>query len=150
MQYSVPQFVDVENKIVGPITVRQFIMIAIGLGLIFLFYRYADTSLFILATILIVVFVGVVGFIKINGRPFHYFLLNLFQSAKDPHKRVWKKDPSKLARMPKSAKKHPNKQKNAQVNYTKIAQQKAQIRSRLSDLSLLADTGTGINSEPTS
>ncbi|KKS92044.1 MAG: hypothetical protein UV69_C0039G0006, partial [Parcubacteria group bacterium GW2011_GWE2_43_12] len=29
-QFVVPQFIDVEDKIIGPITVRQFIIIMVG------------------------------------------------------------------------------------------------------------------------
>ncbi|TSC61742.1 MAG: SsrA-binding protein, partial [Parcubacteria group bacterium Athens0416_74] len=32
MQFQVPQFIEVEDKIVGPLTFKQFVFIAGGLG----------------------------------------------------------------------------------------------------------------------
>ena len=34
--FTVPQFIDVEDKIIGPITTRQFIICLVGLGLLVL------------------------------------------------------------------------------------------------------------------
>ncbi len=69
-QFIVPQFIDVEDKIIGPITTRQFIM-GIGAGLfIFLSYRFADLSLFIILAVLIFGFYVLIAFIKVNGSPF--------------------------------------------------------------------------------
>ncbi|MFZ2189256.1 MAG: PrgI family protein [Candidatus Magasanikiibacteriota bacterium] len=90
-QFVVPQFIDVEDKIFGPITVRQFLILLFGGMVIFLAYRYADFALFItlLATVgsLSLVF----SFVKINGQTFHYFLLNIIQTIRRPSLRVWSK-----------------------------------------------------------
>lgn len=91
-QFVVPQFIDVEDKIFGPITVRQFlILLASGL-LVFLAFKYADFALFI--TTLVVVGGGslIVAFVKINGQTFHYFVLNLLQTVRRPGLRVWRKN----------------------------------------------------------
>ena len=139
MQYSVPQFIDVENKIIGPISVRQFIMLAIALTLIFLFYKFADLGLFIFAAVVILFATVVLAFVRVNGRPFHFFMLNLLQSVKTPHLRVWKKEP-RMGRQASHAKKKAVSEPE-QINYVKIAREKEKARSRLSDLSLLVDTG---------
>ena len=39
MQYQLPQFIDIEDKIVGPLTFKQFIYIAGGAGICFIAYR---------------------------------------------------------------------------------------------------------------
>ncbi|MBI5222112.1 MAG: PrgI family protein [Candidatus Magasanikbacteria bacterium] len=94
-QFVVPQFIDVEDKIFGPVTVRQFlILLASGL-FIFVAFKYADFALFI--TTLVVVGGGalVVAFVKINGQTFHYFVLNILQTIRRPGLRVWRKDFSK-------------------------------------------------------
>ena len=40
MQFQVPQFIDVENKIIGPLSLRQFLYLA-GAGLIsFMLFFY--------------------------------------------------------------------------------------------------------------
>ena len=137
MQYSVPQFIDVENKIVGPISVRQFILIAIGVAFTFMAFKLADLPLFILLTVIIVILTGTFAFVKVNGRPFHYFMLNLFVTLRDPHLKVWKKEIQTV----KAKKAKEASAKGAEVNYIKIAREKEKAHSHLSDLSLLVDTG---------
>lgn len=93
-QYTVPQFIDIEDKIFGPITVRQFVVVIVGVALLIgsysLFYKALGmTFLFVIAAILIVSAVIAIAFLKINGRPFHYFLLNMVQSLQHPNLRVW-------------------------------------------------------------
>lgn len=39
-QFLVPQFIDVENKIIGPLTVRQFVIFLIAAGFIFLVLKF--------------------------------------------------------------------------------------------------------------
>ena len=40
MEYQVPQFIEVEDKIVGPLTLKQFIYIAGAGGLCVVFFVY--------------------------------------------------------------------------------------------------------------
>jgi hypothetical protein len=89
-QFIVPQFIDVEDKIIGPITTRQFIVILAGFLLVAVFYKIFDFSLFVTLSLLTLLITGVFAFLKINGRPFHYFVLNLFQTLKRPKLRVWR------------------------------------------------------------
>ncbi|MFA6382501.1 MAG: PrgI family protein [Candidatus Buchananbacteria bacterium] len=90
-QFVVPQFIDVEDKVIGPITVRQFIIILVGGGLIFVAYKLSDFTLFLVEMVFIALITFVVAFVKINGRPIHYFLLNVTQTSKRPKLRVWAK-----------------------------------------------------------
>lgn len=90
-QFVVPQFIDVEDKIFGPITTRQFLILLVAGGIIFLAYRFADTALFILLTLLFGGGSLIIAFVKVNGQAFHFFLLNLIQTKKTPHLRVWTK-----------------------------------------------------------
>lgn len=90
-QFTVPQFIDVEDKIIGPLSVRQFIIMLVDFGLVFAAYKLFDFSLFLFSSIIIVVVGFVFAFIKINGAPFHYFLLNLLQTLKRNRLRVWNK-----------------------------------------------------------
>jgi len=91
-QFVVPQFIDVEDKIIGPITTRQFIIMLGGFLIIAIFYKIFDFSLFVTAGLLVFVITGIFAFLKINGRPFHYFVLNLFQTLRRPKLRVWYKN----------------------------------------------------------
>ena len=88
-QFIVPQFIDVEDKIIGPITTRQFIIILVGFLIIAISYKLFDFSLFVTFGLLVLAITGIFAFLRINGRPFHYFVLNLLQTLKRPKLRIW-------------------------------------------------------------
>jgi len=90
-QFTVPQFIDVEDKIFGPITTRQFLIIlATGL-ILFICFKLADIAMFIFLAVVIGGSGIVLAFAKINGQAFHYFLLNIIQTLKRPSLRIWNK-----------------------------------------------------------
>ncbi len=133
-QFIVPQFIDVEDKVLGPITVRQF-FILLGVGIIlFLAFRFGDFTLFVILT----VFLGggglVTAFVKINGQAFHYFALNIIQTKfRRAKRRVWHKALSnkelQILR----------KQEPAVIPEA-VAKQPVK-RQRIQDLALLVNTG---------
>jgi len=90
-QFTVPQFIDVENKIIGPITVRQFIIFLAAAIIIGLSYRLFDFSLFSTIAIFVLVLAALFAFVKINGQPFHLFVLSAVQTLRRPKLRVWNK-----------------------------------------------------------
>ena len=78
MRYQVPQFIEVEDKIFGPLTLRQFIYIAGGAGLSFMIYRFIP--IFLIAFILILVVMAfsiALAFFKIHNKPF----INVVEAA---------------------------------------------------------------------
>lgn len=128
-QFTVPQFIDVESKIIGPITTRQF-LIFLGTGIfIVLFYKIFDFTLFLTISIPLALLSILFAFFKINGRPFHYFVINLIQTWRRPSLRVWN-----------------NKINPLEVEVQNIIfPEKAQTKefyhhSRLAELSLIVDT----------
>src|SRR3989339_2065386 len=90
-QFIVPQFIDVEDKIFGPITTRQFLILLVAGITIFFTYRFGDFSLFIVMLALGGGSSLVFAFVRINGRAFHYFLLNIIQTVRRPSRRIWSK-----------------------------------------------------------
>ncbi|MEK7097981.1 MAG: PrgI family protein, partial [Patescibacteria group bacterium] len=90
-QFVVPQFIDVEDKIFGPVTTRQFVILLVAGLVLFVAYKLADLSLFIFFLATIGGSALILAFVKINGQSFHYFLLNLFQTLRRPSRRVWYK-----------------------------------------------------------
>ena len=87
----VPQFIDVEDKIFGPITTRQFVeLLAVG-GVEFVLFKLLVFWLFAVVGLLLLGFGLIVAFYRINGQPFHYFLLNLLQTFRRPKRKIWDK-----------------------------------------------------------
>lgn len=70
MEYQVPQFIEVEDKIIGPLTLKQFIYIAGGAGLCVVCFVYLPLIVAILLCVPIVAFSAALGFYKVNGKPF--------------------------------------------------------------------------------
>lgn len=95
MQYKVPQNIDMEDKIVGPFTMKQFVYLMIGAFIIYGIYNYLSKGfdnfmpLFIIVSLPIGFIVFAFVFVKINDRPFEKFIVNLIQFMRTPKKRIW-------------------------------------------------------------
>ena len=78
MQFQVPQFIEVEDKIFGPLTFKQFVYCAGGLGSAYIFWRVLPIYIgapFIAATLGLA---ASLAFFQFNGRPFIQALENAF------------------------------------------------------------------------
>ena len=93
-KFIVPQFIENEDKILGPITVRQFILSLGGFFLIFIEIKLLTMPYFIFSAAITAAVVGTFGLVKVNGQPFHIFFLNLMQTIMRPSLRVWDKNPT--------------------------------------------------------
>lgn len=91
-QFVIPQFIDVEDKIIGPITSRQFVILLAVTIILFIAYKILTFLYFLVFGIPVFGMGVVLAFIKVNGQPFHFFLLNLIQTLRRPKLRVWNKD----------------------------------------------------------
>ena len=137
-RFIVPQFIDKEDKIWGPITVRQFVLVIIGAFLIFVAYKLSDFSLFIFETVIIVLFTALFAFYKVNCAPFHVFALNFVETFKKPPIRVWQKEYIKVQEQ---------KLKGENVKVEVIPQKSLVPSKKLSELSLIIDTGGAYRGE---
>lgn len=90
-QFVVPQFISVESKIFGPVTVRQFLILLVAGGLIFIFNRLFELYLFALLTLITGGIALIIAFVKVRGQTFHYFLLNFVIYQKRTNERIWNK-----------------------------------------------------------
>ena len=88
----VPQFIDVEDKILGPVTVRQFVLMLASVLIAFVFYKMFAFWVFALLAFFDLTIFGLLAFAKVNGRPIHFFLLNFLQTSKRPFLRVWNRE----------------------------------------------------------
>jgi len=91
MQFNVPQFLEIEDKIIGPLTIKQFGWMAGGGVVLFVFYRYLNFSYFIMFAIPLAALCFAFAFIKINGRPFLSFLISFFRYLMRPRLYVWRR-----------------------------------------------------------
>jgi len=70
MEYQVPQFIDVEDKIFGPFTLRQFIYLAGGAGLCVIIFFTLPFFVAVLLALPVIAFTAALAFYRINNKPF--------------------------------------------------------------------------------
>ncbi len=91
MEYQVPQFIEVEDKIVGPLTLRQFIYLAGAGGLCVVFFVYLPIVIAILLSLPVAGLAAALAFYKINGKPFIEMLENGFYYYTGAKLFLWKR-----------------------------------------------------------
>jgi hypothetical protein len=92
MQFQVPQFVEVEDKIFWSLTLKQFIYLAGGAGISVLIYVLVKP--FFLALLLMAPVVAVVlalAFFKYNNRPFVFLLESAAKYVFTTKLYIWRK-----------------------------------------------------------
>jgi len=129
-QFTVPQFIDVEDKIIGPITTRQFVIILAGSLIIFVSFKFFTLAYFLIVGGFTFINVILFAFFRVAGRPFHFFVLNFIQTILKDGLRVWRNDQDSV--MEEEIMEH-------KVEVTRI-RQRQYTSSRLAELSLIVDT----------
>ncbi len=90
MQFQVPQFIETEDKVIGPLTIKQFGYIAAAGALSVLFFLILNLWLWFLLTL---AFGGIglaLAFLPVNGRPLIVFLRSLLDNIWKPKIYVFK------------------------------------------------------------
>lgn len=91
MDYQVPQFIEEETKIVGPLTFKQF-FIFFGAGITsFIIYFLFETWLWAIFTSVIAVATIGISFGRIRGRPVSGIILQALKFFWEPRFYIWKK-----------------------------------------------------------
>jgi hypothetical protein len=92
MRFQVPQFIGVEDKIFGPLTVKQFIYLAGGAGLIFVLGRFLPFFLSVILGAAVGLLSLALAFYKINDRPFVFVLESAVRYWLASKLYIWKKE----------------------------------------------------------
>ncbi len=101
MRYQVPQFIDVEDKIIGPFTIKEFMYIVGGGGLCFIAYTFLPLYVAIIAIGLIAPLSIALAFYKINNKPFIDFLESAFLFYTKNNLYIWKKEKKQIVQQEK-------------------------------------------------
>lgn len=92
MEYQVPQFIEVEDKIFGPLTLRQFIFLAGGIGLCVVLVLYLPFILGVLLAIPVAALTLALAFYKVNNKTFLDVLEAGFNYYTKERLYLWKKE----------------------------------------------------------
>jgi hypothetical protein len=90
MRFQVPQFIEIEDKIFGPLTLKQFIYLAGAGGVLFILLKIFPVFIAIFLAIPIVALAVALAFYKINKRPFVLILESAFKYLLSNRLYVWK------------------------------------------------------------
>ena len=91
MRFSIPQFIEHEAKIIGPLTFKQFIFVGVAGVICFVLYFTVSFTIFLISCF---VFGGIAlafAFLKIGGIPFPSLVGNFLRFSLSPKLYLWKK-----------------------------------------------------------
>jgi len=91
MQFTVPQFIEKEPKIIGPFTFKQFIFIGIAVGICIFFYFTAPLPVFIGISMVSLGSGFALAFLRIEGIPLPIIIKNFFIFLFKTKIYLWKK-----------------------------------------------------------
>ena len=91
MQFNVPQFIDTEDKIVGPLTAKQLGWMGIAGVFILVSWSLLDTSAFIIVAIIVAIIFGALAFYRPYNQPLVKFIISSVSFFTRPKVYVWKR-----------------------------------------------------------
>ncbi|KKW10975.1 MAG: hypothetical protein UY50_C0023G0021 [Parcubacteria group bacterium GW2011_GWA2_49_9] len=74
MRFQVPQFINIEDKILGPFSIKQFVYIVGGIGMGYIAYNFLPFYLAVLIIAPIAGLAAALAFYKPNGKPFIFMM----------------------------------------------------------------------------
>ena len=91
MRFTVPQFIEREAKIIGPLTFKQFIYVGSAGLACFIIYFSFSFDIFLMSCFFFGSIASAFAFLKIGGVPLSKFIWNFFKYSLSPKVYVWKK-----------------------------------------------------------
>jgi hypothetical protein len=92
MRFQVPQFIEIESKIFGPLTFKQFAYLVGGAGIIFILYVFLPFWLMVIPALAVAGFSLALSFYKVNNQSFIKIIENAFKYFSSSKLYLWKKE----------------------------------------------------------
>jgi hypothetical protein len=96
MQFKVPQFLEIEDKIFGPFTFKEFVYLAGGAGLCFIIYKLLGLFWGAIPILLIGGFSLLLTFYKPNDKPFLNMLISGLSYLTGDKLYIWERRKEKI------------------------------------------------------
>ena len=93
MQFQVPQFIDTEDKIVGPFSLKQFAYVGVAGILSAILYFFGQLWLWVIGSIFIFGIALAFAFVRVGGRSFANLVVSAFNFYWKPQTYIWKPEP---------------------------------------------------------
>lgn len=91
MRFEVPQFIEIEDKIFGPLTWKQFLYLGGGVGMAVVIFLTTNFIVFVLLGLPIALLALALSFYKVNSRDFSHFLEAMFNYVTRQRMYFWRK-----------------------------------------------------------
>ncbi len=97
MQFKVPKFIEMESKIFGPLTFKQFIYVGGGAGLSYVLLKLLPTALALPAILIVALFAWSLAFTRRDkyGKPFVEVTEAAFKYFTKTRLYTWKRTPKR-------------------------------------------------------
>ena len=92
MQFKVPQFLEIEDKIFGPFTFKEFAYLVGGGGLCFVLFKALGLLLGAIPILIVAAFSLTLTFYRPNGKPFINMLESMFKFSFQSKLYIWKRE----------------------------------------------------------
>lgn len=133
MQFKVPQFIDVKDKIFGPFTFHQFAYLAGGAGIIFVIYKVLPIWIGIFIMLPVAGLTFLLVFYQINNKPFIFYLQAGISYLLSSKLYVWKQ------RLVKPNTNKAKLEENSNIQRTSVIPMTSETSNKLRDLSWSLD-----------
>lgn len=139
MEFTVPQFIEKEAKIVGPLTFKQFLFVGTAGAICMIIYFILPMFVFILACLVLIGGAAALALYKKEGIPLYMVVSKSVLYLFKPKVYLWKKKntPIRMIKVDDAKKKE---EEEMQEKQNKGPQLKVSKSSRLNDLSTQIET----------
>jgi hypothetical protein len=91
MRFEVPQFIEIEDRIIGPFTWRQFLYLGGGVGMGVVLFLTTPFFVFLLFGLPLAIIALALAFYPVNNRPFSFFLEAMFNYFYNYRLYLWRR-----------------------------------------------------------
>ncbi len=95
MRFEVPQFIEIEDKIFGPLTWKQFVYLLGGAGALFMLFVTLPFLVFLVVAAPVASLSAALAFYTIDNQPFIVILESFVRYIGGSRLYLWKKSPPK-------------------------------------------------------
>ncbi len=90
MRFQVPQFIEHEPKVIGPLTFKQFLYLAVPGAFAFFLYFSAPFVVFVMGTAVLGAVGLALGFLQVGGKSLPALLMSFWGYSANPKTYIWK------------------------------------------------------------
>jgi len=98
MRFQIPQFIETEVKLVGPLTLKQFLWVGLGVVIIYLTFLMTGgiSFMFFMVSLPVATISACLAFVKVEGQPLINYVMHGLSYLLSPKRYVFRKSDDKI------------------------------------------------------